>query len=344
MGDANGFGAATSRETDGSSLLSRRCRPCALGDEIDDGRDGYDSVIFEEQEKIQMKKRPRALGDAVHEAIEYDANEGGRKVVVLTPTKQVYRDPNVLKRIYDEYVFDFDNVLSSCLLGTKQQLHDELGRKLPVKDNVDDVTVDDFGGEERVLLLEKLFSQLTQSGKRFCILSKGQHHRIVKSLKNVGLLRFFATEDKNEDRVAVGRIYARGSVPTLNGVTKGEMISNLRSRNILFIDDTFSNLEEAGLALENSPDKILTLYQPAAGPHSTGLSESEIESLLLMGQYDHITGVRARPVLSPGNGRAFYKNGLYQKPQLEDEELNVAQSPFTPEDSLKLEAFHKQWE
>ncbi|CAD7932249.1 unnamed protein product [Amoebophrya sp. A25] len=130
---------------------------------------------------------------------------------------------------YDYYIFDFDNVLSSVMLGQRKstrehhrecrqmgavQMQQMSGGGAPgdfergpaqtpeppyaqtiFSGDIEEVSVREFGGQERVLLLQELFVRLLQRGKQFWILSRGREARIKVALRNVNLLRFFEHND-----------------------------------------------------------------------------------------------------------------------------------------------------
>mmetsp|Transcript_27918 Transcript_27918/g.70592 ORF Transcript_27918/g.70592 Transcript_27918/m.70592 type:complete len:673 (+) Transcript_27918:2520-4538(+) len=152
-------------------------------------------------------------------------------------------DASVLQYAYDFYVFDFDNLISSAMLGQRQRPdpHTEFFRDREIQGHlfssvvqpvvveqqaeqsqvpqhhqpaantasesppppeharpqvlftrdIEEVTAREFGGQERVLLLQELFTRLLDRRKPFWILSRGREARIKVALRNVGLLRFF---------------------------------------------------------------------------------------------------------------------------------------------------------
>lgn len=128
-----------------------------------------------------------------------------------------YNDLALLRKPYQYYVFDFDNLISSCLLGVRKNVSDEcdklqydessdrymLKKNLPTQTpdpphampatvpDIEEVTAKEFGGAERVLLLQELFATLNASEKKFWILSRGREARLKVALRNVGLLQFF---------------------------------------------------------------------------------------------------------------------------------------------------------
>jgi len=162
------------------------------------------------------------------------------------------------RRPYKLIAFDFDNTISTVMLGA---VCDEFPKP------IGHASVSEFGGLSRVQLLHQMFTTLRRHSVHFFIASRGYQKRIQVALRNVGLLPFFPDGSVicadtpefrrhhwRKGRVVQARMGALGIPP----------------HAALLVDDTREVLEDAR--------GVCALFCPQTP--AAGLSVEEIQSII----------------------------------------------------------------
>lgn len=131
------------------------------------------------------------------------SERGQRKAsMIAREDPSAWNDLNVLtSKKYDYYIFDFDNCISSVLLGVRSDQSADCNadpsaptvksRSRGPNKSIEETNIKDFGGQERVNMLQEFLETLIVQKRKFWILSRGRESRIKVALKNVGLLKYF---------------------------------------------------------------------------------------------------------------------------------------------------------
>jgi len=165
---------------------------------------------------------------------------------------------NIEKRPYRLIAFDFDNTLSTDILGEDHW---------NAPNSLQAISKCEFGGHERVCQLRQLFSILRQHTVKLFIVSFGHLQRLKDALFQASLFEFFAEEDiVSQDSLELQQ----------HGFSKGAVIrARMAEHDIppeaaLFIDDCVKNLQSAS--------GICTTYCPKN--KSFGLTADEIQAII----------------------------------------------------------------
>lgn len=184
----------------------------------------------------------------------------------------------LVQRRYKMIVFDFDNTLSTVMLGQPCEAFPK---------PIEEVSEQEFGGRVRVHLLRTLFSVLSQCGVIFFICTYGLQKRVEVALLKILMCDYFPEGN------IVGResweLQRQGGVKL--GVIRARMANlGLAPEEVLFVDDSEDNLRDS--------DGICTVFCPKS--KIGGLSNDEIQSII-----DSYTGGSSSPPRALSSRPAF---------------------------------------